>query len=43
MGLEPTTCELGTQRVDPLRHDGFLLQSDSVVNEVAYWKNLTAS
>ena len=43
MGLEPKTCELGVQRADPLRHDDTLLQSDSVVNELAYWKNLTAS
>ena len=43
MGLEPTTCELGVQRADPLRHDGTILQSDSVVNRLSYWKNLTAS
>ena len=43
MGLEPTTCKLGVQRADPLRHDGTIPQSDSVVNGLAYWKNLTAS
>ena len=43
MGLEPTTWELGVKRADPLRHDGTILQSDSVVNGLANWKNITAS
>ena len=43
MGLEPTTCELSVKRADPLRHDGTIRQSDSVVNALSYWKNLTAS
>ena len=43
MGLEPTTFELKVQRNDPLRHDCTILQSDSVVNGLSYWKNLTAS
>ena len=43
MGLEPTTFELEAQRADPLRHDGTILQSDSVVKGLANWKNITAS
>ena len=43
MGLEPTTFELEVQRADPLRHEGTIVANDSVVNELAYWKNLTAS
>ena len=43
MGLEPTTFELEVQRADPLRHEGTVMQSDEVVNDLAYWKNLSAS
>ena len=43
MGVEPTTFESEVQRADPLRHDGTIRQSDSVVNALSYWKNLTAS
>ena len=43
MGLEPTTCELSVQRADPLRHEGTIVESDSVVKGLAYCKNLTAS
>ena len=43
MGLEPTTFELEVQRADFLRHKGTIVESDSVVNGLAYWKNLTAS
>ena len=39
MRLEPTTFALEVQRADPLRHEGTIGQSDSVVNELAYWKN----
>ena len=35
MGLEPTTFELEVQRADPF--------FEEVVNEIAYWKNFTAS
>ena len=35
MGLEPTTFELKVQRADPLRHEGTIVDSDSVVNELA--------
>ena len=43
MGLEPTTFELEVQRADPLRHEGTIVQSEEVVNELAYWKIFTAS
>ena len=43
MGLEPTTFKLEVQRADPLRHEGTVMQSDEVVNDLAYWKNLSAS
>ena len=43
MGLEPTSFELEVQRADPLRHEGTIVQSEEVVNELAYWKNFTAS
>ena len=43
MGLEPTTFELEVQRADPLRHEGTIVQGEEVVNELAYWKNFTAS
>ena len=43
MGLEPTTFELEVQRADPLRHEGTIAHSEEVVNELAYWKNFTAS
>ena len=43
MGLEPTTFELEVQRADPLRHEGTIAQNEEVVNELAYWKNFTAS
>ena len=43
MGLEPTTFELEVQRADPLRPERTIVQSEEVVNELAYWKNFTAS
>ena len=43
MGLEPTTFELEVQRAYPLRHEGTIVHSEEVVNEVDYWKNFTAS
>ena len=43
MGLEPTSFELEVQRADPLRHEGTIVLSEEVVNEVDYWKNFTAS
>ena len=43
MRLEPTTFELKVQRADPLRHEGTAPESNSVANEVFYWKNFTAS
>ena len=42
MALEPTSFELEVQRADSLRHEGTIMQSDEVVNELAYWKNFTA-
>ena len=43
MKLEPTTFELEVQRSDPFRHKGSAQVSDSVANELFYWKNFTAS
>ena len=43
MGLEPTTFELEVQRADPLRHEGTAVLNVSVLNELASWKNFTAS
>ena len=43
MGLGLKTFELEAQRADQLRHEGTIVESDSVVNELSYWKNLTAS
>ena len=43
MGLEPPTFELQVQRADQLRHEGTAQVSDSVANELFYWKNFTAS
>ena len=43
MGHEPTTFELEVQRADSLRHEGTIMQSEEVVNELDYWKNFSAS
>ena len=43
MGLEPTFFQLEVQGADPLHHEGTAMVSDSVVNELVYWKNFTAS
>ena len=43
MGLEPTTFELEVQRAGPFCHEGTALVSGSVLNELAHWKNFTAS
>ena len=43
MGLEPTIFQLEVQRADPLRHEGTAMVSDSVANELVYWKSFTAS
>ena len=43
MGLEPTTFELEVQRADALRPEDTIVQSEEVINELAYWKNFTAS
>ena len=43
MGLEPTTLLLEVQRADPSRHEGTAWVTDSVLNEVASWRNFTAS
>ena len=36
MGLEPTTYEWEVQRADPLCHEGTIVQSEEVVNELAF-------
>ena len=43
MNFEPTTFELEVQRFDPFRHKGSAQVSDSVANELFYWKSFTAS
>ena len=43
MGLEPIIFELEVKRADPLRYEGTIVLSEEVVNELAYWKNFTAS
>ena len=43
MGHEPTTFDVKVQRADPLRYERTDRVSDSVANELFYWKNFTAS